>query len=58
MIELVCFAVQRQVTATWLSLFAILTAQLNPPPAFEGEFLSFFPGFQVVRWELTNARGM
>ncbi|TFK73053.1 ARM repeat-containing protein [Pluteus cervinus] len=34
MIELVCLAVQRQLTATWLSLFAILTAQLNPPPAF------------------------
>lgn len=32
MIELVCFAAQRQLTGTWLSLFAILTAQLNAPP--------------------------
>jgi hypothetical protein len=28
----VCLASQRQLTAVWLSLAAILIAQLNPPP--------------------------
>jgi len=31
LLELVCLAAQRQLTATWLSLAAILIAQLNPP---------------------------
>jgi len=31
LLELVCLAAQRQLTATWLSLAAILVAQLNPP---------------------------
>jgi hypothetical protein len=32
LLELVCLASQRQLTAVWLSLAAILIAQLNPPP--------------------------
>lgn len=32
LLELVCIASQRQLTAAWLSLAAILVAQLNPPP--------------------------
>jgi hypothetical protein len=31
LLELVCLAAQRQLTAAWLSLAAILFAQLNPP---------------------------
>ncbi|KAF8962197.1 armadillo-type protein [Flammula alnicola] len=31
LLELVCLAAQRQLTAAWLSLAAILIAQLNPP---------------------------
>ncbi|KAF8147686.1 armadillo-type protein [Crassisporium funariophilum] len=31
LLELVCVAAQRQLTAAWLSLAAILIAQLNPP---------------------------
>lgn len=31
LLELVCLAAQRQLTATWLSLAHILIAQLNPP---------------------------
>ncbi|KJA24831.1 hypothetical protein HYPSUDRAFT_65152 [Hypholoma sublateritium FD-334 SS-4] len=31
LLELVCLAAQRQLTAAWLSLAAILVAQLNPP---------------------------
>ena len=31
LLELVCFAAQEQLTATWLSLASILIAQLNPP---------------------------
>ena len=31
LLELVCLAVQEQLTATWLSLASILIAQLNPP---------------------------
>jgi hypothetical protein len=31
LLELVCLAAQRQLTAMWLSLAAILIAQLNPP---------------------------
>ncbi|KAF8188698.1 armadillo-type protein [Pholiota molesta] len=31
LLELVCHAAQRQLTAAWLSLAAILIAQLNPP---------------------------
>lgn len=33
LLELVCLALQRQVTASWLSLATILIAQLSPPPA-------------------------
>lgn len=32
LLELVCLAAERQLTASWLSLAAILIAQLNPPP--------------------------
>ncbi|KAG6844170.1 hypothetical protein H0H87_009289 [Tephrocybe sp. NHM501043] len=32
LLGLVCLAAQRQLTAAWLSLAAILIAQLNPPP--------------------------
>ncbi|KAG5635745.1 hypothetical protein H0H81_010228 [Sphagnurus paluster] len=32
LLELVCIASRRQLTAAWLSLAAILIAQLNPPP--------------------------
>ncbi|KAF8995387.1 armadillo-type protein [Cyathus striatus] len=32
LLELVCLAAQRQLTAVWLSLATILIAQLNPPP--------------------------
>lgn len=32
LLELVCIASQRQLTAAWLSLAHILIAQLNPPP--------------------------
>ncbi|RDB17659.1 Importin-13 [Hypsizygus marmoreus] len=32
LLELVCLASQRQLTAIWLSLAAILISQLNPPP--------------------------
>ncbi|KAF8064415.1 armadillo-type protein [Lyophyllum atratum] len=32
LLELVCLATRRQLTAAWLSLAAILIAQLNPPP--------------------------
>ncbi|KAJ3573233.1 hypothetical protein NP233_g2568 [Leucocoprinus birnbaumii] len=31
LLELVCMAIQRQVTAAWISLATILIAQLNPP---------------------------
>ena len=31
LLELICMAIQRQVTATWISLATILIAQLNPP---------------------------
>jgi len=31
LLEIVCFAAQRQLTAVWLSLASILIAQLNPP---------------------------
>lgn len=31
LLELICVAAQKQLTATWLSLAAILIAQLNPP---------------------------
>ena len=31
LLELICVAAQKQLTATWLSLSAILIAQLNPP---------------------------
>jgi len=31
LLELVCLAIQEQLTATWLSLASILIAQLNPP---------------------------
>lgn len=31
LLELVCLAAQRQLTAAWLSLAHILVAQLNPP---------------------------
>ena len=31
LLELVCFAAQERLTATWLSLASILIAQLNPP---------------------------
>ncbi|KAM6493497.1 Armadillo-type fold [Amanita muscaria] len=34
LLELVCFAVQRHLTAAWLSLATILISQLNPPPVF------------------------
>lgn len=30
-LEIICAAAQRQVTAIWLSLATMLTAQLNPP---------------------------
>ncbi|KAG6853078.1 hypothetical protein C0991_007008 [Blastosporella zonata] len=33
LLGLVCLASQRQLTAAWLSLAAILIAQLNPPPS-------------------------
>ncbi|KAF8632069.1 hypothetical protein AX15_002067 [Amanita polypyramis BW_CC] len=32
LLELVCFASQRHLTAAWLSLATILISQLNPPP--------------------------
>jgi hypothetical protein len=32
LLEMVCFAMQRQVTASWLSLAGILITQLSPPP--------------------------
>ncbi|KAF8637543.1 hypothetical protein AX17_002750 [Amanita inopinata Kibby_2008] len=32
LLEFVCFAAQRHLTAAWLSLAAILISQLNPPP--------------------------
>ena len=31
LLELVCFAAQRQLTAVWLSLTSMLVVQLNPP---------------------------
>lgn len=31
LLEIVCFAAQRQLSAVWLSLASILIAQLNPP---------------------------
>lgn len=40
LLELICMAIQRQVTATWISLATILVAQLNNP-VFA---LSFKPG--------------
>ncbi|KAF9269125.1 ARM repeat-containing protein [Marasmius fiardii PR-910] len=32
LLEIVCFALQRQVTASWLSVAGILITQLSPPP--------------------------
>ncbi|KAK2462484.1 hypothetical protein APHAL10511_005454 [Amanita phalloides] len=32
LLELICFALQRRLTAAWLSLATILISQLNPPP--------------------------
>ena len=32
LLEIVCYAMQRQVTASWLSVAGILITQLSPPP--------------------------
>jgi hypothetical protein len=34
LLELVCAAAQRQLTAVWLSLASVLLVQLDPPPLF------------------------
>jgi hypothetical protein len=34
LLELVCVAAQRQLTAVWLSLASVLIVQLDPPPLF------------------------
>jgi hypothetical protein len=34
LLELVCLAAQRQLTAVWLSLASSLVVQLDPPPLF------------------------